>query len=232
MSETLPTLLFCTSYMDSHDAWVRRYSRWMDYYERLPLDRCATFLIDDASPFIPTDPRLSMAEELPATLGASTFHLHRFPDHHGQESFKKHWGWWRSFLFSLTIARRYGCRKIIHIESDAFVLSPSMVDYINSRRAGWTTFWCPRYKMPESAIQVIVEDQFPAMQKLAATAVRKLAKKMAEFRLPFTHLNRSFVGDRYGEHLPSIPDEADFACQINSTSIPVTFRGNLANVPA
>jgi hypothetical protein len=232
MSESLPTLLFCTSYMDSRDTWLRRYTRWMDYYADAPLARRASFLIDDASPFVPDDPRLSVVEELPATLSASTFHLHRFPVHRGRGNFKEHWGWWRSFLFSLTIARRYGCRKIIHIESDAFLLSPSIVDYVNRLSAGWTTFWCPRYKMPEAAIQVIVEDQFPAMQRLAKTDIRKLTRKTAELILPFTCISKSFVGDRYGEHRLTVPDDADFACQINSVAIPVAFRGSTSNTPA
>jgi hypothetical protein len=59
--------------------------------------------------------------------------------------------------------------------------------------------------MPEAAIQVIREDQFPAMEQLMEADVRKLAKGMAEHRLPFTHVNKSFVGNRYGEYRHTIP---------------------------
>ena len=86
MNEPLPALLFCTSYMDSQDAWKRRYARWVDYYEKIPLARSATFLIDDASPYLPEDPRLAVGGDLPAALGPFPVHMHRFANHLGRGS--------------------------------------------------------------------------------------------------------------------------------------------------
>ena len=230
MNEPLPTLLFCTSYMDSLEVWRRRYGYWVDYYENVPLTRSATFLIDDASPYLPGDTRLAVVDDLAETPCPSPFHLYQFRDRLGRGSAEEgwpHWGWWRSFLFSLTIARRYGCRKIIHIESDAYLLSQPIVDYLNRLDAGWTALWCPRHRMPEGAIQVIAEDQFPAMQHLAETDVRThAAKGLAEHYLPFTHIERGFVGNRYGEYRWTVPGYADFACQVDAAVTPVTFRGN------
>jgi hypothetical protein len=233
--EALPTLLFCTSYMDSPDAWRRRYGPWVDHYEKIPLTRDASFLIDDASSYLPEDPRLAVGDDLPAVLGTSPFHLHRFANRLGRGSAQEHWahwGWWRSFLFSVKIARRYGHRKIIHIESDAYLLSRSIVDYVNGLDAGWTTFWCPRHRMPEAAIQVIAEDQFPAMERLAETDVRTLAKKRAEDFLPFTHVNKSYIGNRYGEYRRIVPGYADFACQIDPISVQVVYRDKVTAAPA
>jgi hypothetical protein len=227
MDEPLPTLLFCTSYVDAPYTWTRRYGRWVDYYEKLPLTRTATFLIDDASPYLPEDPRLAVSDDLPASLDGSPFHVHRFANRLGRGSAEEqwqHWGWWRSFLFSVKIARRYGYRKIIHVEADAYLLSRSIVDYVNGLDAGWTAFWCPRHGMPEAAIQVIGEDQFPAMEQLMEADVRTLAKGMAEHRLPFTHVNKSFVGNRYGEYRHTIPGYADFACQIDQVFVRVAYR--------
>lgn len=234
-SEPLRTLLFCTSYMDSPDAWRRRYERWVDYYARIPLARSATVLIDDASSYLPEDPRLTVGDELPASIESSPFHLYRFPNRLGRGTAEEqwaHWGWWRSFLFSVKIARRYGYRKIIHVESDAYLLSRAIVDYINRLDAGWTTFWCPRHAMPEAGIQIIAEDQFPAMEHFTEIDVRTLARMRAENALPFTHVNKSFVGNRYGEYRRTIPGYADFACQIDPVALSVAFRDSATNASA
>lgn len=234
--ERYPTLLFCTSYMDSPDAWKRRYGPWVDYYATIPLARSATFLIDDASSYLPEDPRLAVGDDLPSNLDNAPFHLHRFANRLGRGTAAEHWphwGWWRSFLFSVKIARRYGFRKIIHVESDAYLLSRSIVDYLNRLDAGWTAFWCPRYEMPEAGIQVIAEDQFAAMEQLAETDVRTLAKKLAEYCLPFTRVDKSFVGNRYGEYRQTIPGYADFACQIaDPVALRVAYRENATHTSA
>jgi hypothetical protein len=66
----------------------------------------------------------------------------------------------------VAVARHHGCRRIVHIESDAYVLSRRMQAFLASRTAGWTAMWCPRWSFAESAIQVICEDQFDAVQRL------------------------------------------------------------------
>lgn len=108
-------------------------------------------------------------------------------------------GWWRSFFHSLVLAKQVGAKKIIHIESDAYVISERMLDYINALESGWTTFWCASYQMPETAIQVICEDQFDAMENFAAKGFSEFNGHLAERILPFTCINRDFIGDRYGE---------------------------------
>lgn len=74
-----------------------------------------------------------------------------------------------------------------------------MLDYINSVESGWTVFWCSGYEMPETAIQVICEDQFDIMDNLAAKGSGEFDGHLAERILPFTSINKDFVGDRYGE---------------------------------
>jgi len=135
-----------------------------------------------------------------------------------------HRGWWRSFLYSLTIARHYGYSRIVHIESDAYLLSRRIIDYINGIDQGWTVFWCPRYNCPEPALQVIARNQFDAMEAVAARGLDALTGAIAEMTLPFTHIERAFTGNRYGEFRRSIPSYADFACQINSSEIALPYR--------
>jgi hypothetical protein len=135
-----------------------------------------------------------------------------------------HRGWWRSFLYSLTIARRYGYARIVHIESDAYLLSRGIVEHINAIDHGWTVFWCPRYNCPEPSLQVIASDQFDAVAEVATRGLDKLTEGIAEMTLPFTHIERAFTGNRYGEFRKTIPGYADFACQVNSPAMPTVYR--------
>lgn len=224
MSDVAPTLLFCTSHIASEDAWHARYRPWLDYYDNVPLRRDATYMFDDASPFRPSDARLEIEEALADTPDFSKVRFHRFATHLGREGLVGHLGWWRSFIHSLEVARRYGFRRIVHVESDAYLLSEPLVEYLNSLESGWTVLWCDRYKLPEPAIQVIAEDQYPALQGIARMGVETLARQMAELTLPFTHVERRFAGNRYGETRRRIPGYADYACQIDAGRTPVVFR--------
>jgi len=214
MASPLPTLLFCTSYMDEESWWLGRYKPWVDYYQTLPLRRDATFILDDFSPYVPDDNRLVVLGDLPSKVDPERIRLYRFAEHIGNDRRNRHRGWWRSFLFSLQVARRYGLRKIVHVESDAYLISPRVVDFLSNLDSGWTALWCPTYQMPEAQIQVIVEDQFPAMQRFVDMGFHEASRTMPEKSLPFTHVEKGFYGDRYGEFSSRIPRTAEYACQV------------------
>jgi hypothetical protein len=218
-----PTLLFCTCYMGAESAWVHRYRPWIDYYQTFPLLRTATFMLDDSSPYVPEDDRLVISDELPARVDPEKIHLHRFAEHLGN---KRHRGWWRSFLFSLQIARRYGLRKIVHVESDAYLLTQRVVSYLTELERGWTALWCPLYQLPEAAIEVVAEDQFAALQRFADMDLREVSRTMPEKSFPFTHVEKKFYGDRYGEFRSRIPRTADYACQVQASTMAPVYRGS------
>jgi hypothetical protein len=225
MVDELKTLLFCTAYCADEAAWQRRYRRWLDHHRSIPLRNAATFIIDDSSPHIPADPDVHLLHELPgrADLPGETC-IYRFATHLGREGLTGHFGWWRSFLFSLDIARAFGFRKIVHVESDAYLLSRRIVDYVNALDSGWTVMWCPKYNFPEPAIQIIAADRFAEMADVASAGVARLGQALAEFTLPYTQVEKRFVGNRYGEQRSRIPGYADFACQIDASEIAVAFR--------
>ena len=225
MADELKTLLFCTSYCADEAAWQRRYRRWLAHHRWIPLRKAATFFIDDCSPHVPADPDLHCLHELPtgSDLPDATC-VYRFATHLGREGLIGHFGWWRSFLFSLDIARAFGFEKIVHVESDAYLLSRKVVDYVNALDTGWTVMWCPKYGFPEPAIQIVAADQFQRMADVASAGVARLGQALAEFTLPFTHIEKRFVGNRYGEQRTRIPGYADYACQIDSSEIAIHFH--------
>lgn len=192
------SVFFCTSYIANADAWSSRYKRWLEFHQKLNFGNTHFVLIDDASPFLPPEneaivinPGDALPQDMPAVI--------RFPNRLGRSSLLSYPRWWRSFLHSVDLARSIGANKIIHVESDAFIISQRMRDYINNLESGWTTFWAASYNFPETAIQVICEDQFDALASFKERAPSELEGKFAEELLPFTYINQDMIGDRYSE---------------------------------
>lgn len=234
----MKTLLFCTSYVRDQTEWRTRYQRWIDFYQRHDMGAEQLLLIDDASP------NLSSMTPLPCLdaeheLDQARFRVQvvRFQHRLGKSTNTVYPGWWRSFTHSVTAARALGANKLIHVESDALVLSERLREHIASLRHGWHVLWCPKHAMPETAIQVICEDQFEALAAFGNGRWEAYGGQLAEHLLPFTQVSKDFKGDRYSEmrryrglfrsrkfdRLPlfqqnffwaPIPPDADFAAQV------------------
>jgi hypothetical protein len=217
------TLVFCTSYIESEQHWNSRYERWLRHHAKV-FPESHLFLIDDASPYLPQDPDISVATSLDhITLGRRAT-IFRFEKQLGRISMHNFPGWFRSFVFSLAVAERLGFKKIIHIESDAFILSSAALNHVTKLSSGWTVFWCPRWGFPESAFQVICENAFPVLRLVGSRSFEKYyANKIVEFSLPFSRIDKALLGDRYSEYRTDVPNFADFAGQVTPE---VTFRSD------
>ena len=173
-------------------------------------------MIDDASPYRPDRDRVQTVEiGQPLPTPPTGPLMFRFRNRLGRSAITTYPGWWRSFLFSVVVANHYHCRKIVHIESDAYILSRRMVELINRRDSGWAVFWCPRWHCPETGIQVVCEDQFGGMLDMWNAGWERHAGKYAEHVLPFTEIVKDTHGNRYGEFRTKIPGYADFATQVS-----------------
>jgi hypothetical protein len=196
----MKSILFCTSYIRNRQAWQERYQRWLDYYRDGPIEAANKIMIDDGSPYLPPP---DVIQTVPhdaslSALGEDDFII-RFPDNLGRQSVSAYPGWWRSFLHSVTLAKTLGADKIVHIESDAYILSPRLADFINGIDNGWHVMWTERYQFPETAIQVICRDQFDVLEQFKARQPDLNYGDIAERLLPFTSVHREFKGDRYSE---------------------------------
>jgi hypothetical protein len=180
-----------------------RYERWINYYAgrltQLGADRL--FLIDDGGSGGEEFAHI-LKNELPDQL-TSSVNVYRFNTNMGRRSYIDFPGWWRSFLFSIEIARKYGYKKIIHLESDFFVLSERLQSFIASRNSGWTCLYSRHYDFPETCMQVICEDAFYLFDELKNFVQKNNYNpgEYAEKAIPFTNIEKEFIGDRLGDHL-------------------------------
>ncbi|MBS0558638.1 MAG: class I SAM-dependent methyltransferase [Proteobacteria bacterium] len=211
------TLVFCTAYAQSRELWDRRYRVWLDAILRSQLRHDQILIVDDGSPVLPDWPDLAITGETMPMRPEAPVALFHFRDNLGRPRDTYFPGWLRSFFFAAAYARLFGFDKIVHIESDAFLITPRVQAYFNSVTEGWVALWCPRYKMPESGLQIIAGN---AIERCAAFGRRSFDTPDAdviEKMLPFTHVETGFNGDRYGEYQDHIPRDADYVMQIKAT---------------
>jgi len=200
----MKTLLFCTSYISNNGGLhhMKRYKRWVDYYYPLlhELQADNMFLIDDCGLHGGQSSFYTIENELPPALN-ETVNIYRFNTNLGRRSVIDFPGWWRSFLFSLEIAEKYGFDKIIHIESDFFIVSGRLKEYIRDLSNGWSSLFSHYHNFPETAVQVICRDAYSAFYGLKEKMERNnyTAEDFAENILPFTRVEKQFIGDRLGE---------------------------------
>jgi hypothetical protein len=201
--------------------WNVRYRRWLDAVLAADIGATQVLMADDGSSVLPGWPDTpvysgnTLAEAAPM-IGRAGPVLFHFTEHLGRGDVLDFPGWYRSFAFAAAYAESAGFDRVIHLESDAFLVSPRMRAYVRARTLGWTAMWCEKYRFPEIAVQIIGTDQLPALLAFAQTPYTELTGKLPEITLPYTDIERDLVGDRYGETDDEVPRTADFACQVPS----------------
>jgi hypothetical protein len=131
-------------------------------------------------------------------------------------------------MFAAEYAEKYGATKIIHIESDAFLISERIQEYVNNLEQEWTTFWCPRHNFAENNIQIIAGTSVQDFinWKNSIKSYDEYKGQFPEFFTPYTNIVKDFKGDRWGEFAPGmarvadpncapgVPRDADYVCQV------------------
>jgi len=157
-----------------------------------------------------------------------------FPDNLGRPTTLCIPGWWRSFSFSSIIALAYHFDKVIHIESDSYILTNKLFDFIKNKNEGYNVLWCPSmapYGTPETCIQWIMKEFLYKIQ--IAWHMGKnywygscipLTHYVPERFLAFTNIWQQFLGDRIGDDafdtnkIQTIKDY-DYICNISDISL-------------
>lgn len=217
MSTARKTLVFCTSYSGAHampwEAWDVRYKRWLEAIRASTLRYDQVLIVDDGSPSLPSWGEVATLSFLPPQQPPEPTVLFHFDNNLGRPSLYDYPGWFRSFTFAATYAQAYGFNKVIHIESDAFLISRRIQYYFNQVNDGWVTFQGHRHDLPESGLQIIAGRGLALFYQVAARPYSEFVGKEIERALPFTLVERGFIGDRFGECMTYVPAEADWTMQ-------------------
>ncbi len=219
VTRTLRTLVFCTAHVGpdtpAQGGWAARYRRWVDAVQCGGLLHDQALIVDDGSPALPDWPDLAIIDEPALARSRAPLVLHHFPDRLGRRGVSDFPGWVRSFFFAARYAEAHGFERVVHLESDAFLLSRRIVAWCNGFDDGWAALWCPRYGRPETGIQVIAGAGLETWRRFAAQPVEALAGRVIETTLPFTQIERRFVGDRYTDAAEpvAVPRNADWCMQ-------------------
>lgn len=230
----MKTFVFCTAYSSTPDNWTDLYGRWINYLESSKLEYDQLLIIDDGSPILPQWNGVEVIHEdqLPDQVPDSRgviYHFNNNLGHHGSGHYP---GWYRSYMFAATYAEKYGYDKVVHVESDAFLITERIQNFVNDLTEGWTTFWCPRHQFPENAIQIIAGPSLGDFIKLNNQKIPYsfYDGRYPEYWTPYTNVVKSFKGDRWGEFAPGmaavpdprcppgVPRDADFVCQVRAES--------------
>jgi hypothetical protein len=212
----MKTLIFCTAYANSEEAWDTRYARWLRGITKSNIKYNQVLLVDDGSESSPNWPSLDVIEEGSEVQSDEEIVLYKFRSRLGRLGTFDFPGWYRSFCFAAEYAERGGFSKAVHVESDAFVISERLVNYINGLEDGWTSMWIHRWSMAESGVQIIAGASMATWKEFSCVPYSTRAGHIFEHYIPFTANAKQFVGDRYGEFSTSIPRDADWAMQTSN----------------
>jgi len=196
----MKTLLFCTCLLN--ETSIFQYTEWWNYYRR-NFPGVDMIMVNDG----PIEKKIlqKFQEVIKSDFKESDIHV--FETKLGRNS-HYHWGWWRSFKYALNYGKtKYN--KILHIEYDAIILSTRLFDHLKNHSSGWSCLFTNNYGFGESAIQIINKDSYDLIDNLPDDFD---FHTIAELVIPF-RIDKSFIGDRYGE-MGNIPKhKIDYACQ-------------------
>jgi len=213
------TLLFTTSYSKNIDGLLKRPIKWMRFHSSIGLNVDKILIIDDGSPEIPNISEFSILDPNCENEINSKICFISHKPHFGRDLATTHDypGWYRSFSYAGKYAKKFGYTKIIHIESDAYLISERIINHFNKIDSGWHSMWCARHQFPETAIQVICEDNLDKFFRVTSFPYSLFKGYAIETMLPFSNVEKNFIGDRYGEYLENPPPGCDYVCQVKDT---------------
>lgn len=203
----MKTLLFAPLFLDEPGR-MERNIRWIEYYRDLKdqLGYDEILMVDNASTANQIAQFVRKAPEV-KIMRRSTRITNLGKCGYGY--------WYKAHSIAASYALSRGYNRIIHIDTDAYVLTPRFCSFINSIETGWHTVWCDRWKFPEVNIQIIGgTNLLEAMLDFHSEVFLSFyPNEPAEKHMPFTDVHKQFHGDRYGEMGVKQQPYMDYYCQ-------------------
>lgn len=219
----MKTLLFAPLFLDEGER-LQRNKKWIDYYiplqEKLGYDEI--LFVDNASgPILKEfEDYIKKYNNVKITIIKKTIRLSRITEH--AYSF-----WYRAFGEAAKYAMENSYDSIIHCDSDVYLFTDEICEYVKNIKTGWNCFYCSIHNYNETTFQVIGSNKFQKMYEfMTEEFLTFYPYKLAEHEIPFTNICKDFKGDRYGEK--NLPQDDSMhwygQCPVN---IPMTFKGKL-----
>ena len=185
---------------------VERFRFWLDYYlrlrDRLGFDRIV--MVDDASDLAVLGQfDINIYDEDWNPLKASEGIVHviwcaEFLPRRGMCDYPYYW---RDVKIMQSVLQEWDVEKMLWVETDMFVLTPRLADYLKGLDSGWTTFHSRMLNFPETALHVLCKDAMHRFLDFPIPSYDHYRGHLLEnlWAPLFTHISRDFVGDRYGQ---------------------------------
>ncbi len=199
----MKTLLFAPMFLDEGDR-LERNLKWLEYYKDIKqyLNYDHIYFVDNASKQSNID--IIKKHHPDIEINQCRVHFKRLTNN-------AYGYWYRAFSKAVKYAMDNNYDKIIHMDTDVFVLNSKICDYVNNYNNGWMAFWCKMHNFPESTFQIINKDQFQnAYNFYSEDFLEFYPYGIAETRLPLTHIEKRFNGDRFGEKQIEQQDNMDY----------------------
>jgi hypothetical protein len=200
---------------------LQRNIKWLNYYlpmQNKELNFDSIYLVDNSSSKEKLDVLKSQFKNAPIEIYERKVHLPRWKTN-------AYPYWYVGFAKALEYAIKNEYSKILHIDSDVYLLNKNICDYVNNANTGWIAFWCSMYNYPETTFQIINQDNFQLAHRwFTEDFLEFYPEDIAETRIPFTYVEKKFNGDRFGEKLLQQNDSMDYYGQC-PVDITLKFRG-------
>lgn len=131
---------------------------------------------------------------------------------------------WRALWFVRALIS-LGYEKIIFLDSDCYIISERLAEFVRSIESGWHAFKCQKYNFPTAEFNILTRNTFDVFLQYTNEAFESKNGILMERDLPFTHVNSIFNCDRYGETRTPQSPEMDLYSQ-RPLDIELTFQWN------
>lgn len=208
----MSTVLYSACYLDGDDLFhnnrLQRNIRYVNYYKSIQdeLGFDNIIMVDNAS----------SAKNLNKMPDGIDFI--KFDNHLPRKGNLDYLYCWRTLYTLRDLVMSGGIDKVLMIDSDAYVLSKKLASHMKNSTSGWNTFWCPEFNFPESALAVLNADAFETLDRFCTGHYSYYNGQTMEEILPYTTVEKGFIGDRYGEKCLPQTKDMDFYCQTPLTT--------------